>query len=308
MTQPTGLAQPHQPHLSIIIPAYNEAEAIGPVLDHLVALPLDKEVIVVNDGSSDNTSEVVRSKSGVRLVEHAYNIGNGAAIKSGIRAARGRVILMMDGDGQHKAEDVPRLVDCLTRYDMVVGARTKESETEAHRDAANALYNRIASYLVGRPIPDLTSGFRAVRAPIAKSFVYLLPNGFSYPTTLTLAVFRAGYTVRYEPIIAPARKGSSKIKLFEDGFGFLLTLARIGTLFAPMRIFLPLSAAMFVLGSVYALVWLILTGHLPNVAVTLLISGVLMFMLGLISEQIALLRMSQVSYFEHDEDHGRHES
>lgn len=302
LTQPTGLAQPYQPHLSIIIPAYNEAEAIGPVLDQLIALPLDKEVIVVSDGSSDNTSEIVRSRSGVRLVEHAYNIGNGAAIKSGIRAARGRLILMMDGDGQHKPEDVPRLVDCLTRYDMVVGARTKESETAAHRDAANALYNRIASYLVGRPIPDLTSGFRALRAPIAKSFVYLLPNGFSYPTTLTLAVFRAGYTVRYEPIIAPARKGSSKIKLFRDGFGFLLTLARIGTLFAPMRIFLPISTALFGVGLVYGAAVLILEHRFTNMPPLLMLMGLLMFMLGLISEQIALLRMSQVSYFEHDEE------
>jgi glycosyltransferase involved in cell wall biosynthesis len=291
----------HHPHVSIVIPVYNEAEAIGPVLDAILALPLDKEVIVVNDGSSDDTAGVAKARNGVRVIEHAYNIGNGAAVKSGIRAAKGAIILLMDGDGQHKPEDIARLVGCTERYDMVVGARTRASDTQVHRDLANGLYNRIASYLVDRPIPDLTSGFRAIRAPIAKRFLYLLPNGFSYPTTITLAMFRAGYTVRYEPIIAPARKGSSKIRLLRDGFGFLLTLARIGTLFAPMRIFLPISAAVFSVGAAYGAYLLIFQGRFTNMPVLLMLSGLMLFMLGLISEQIALLRMSQASYFEYEE-------
>ena len=259
---------------------------------------------MVNDGSTDQTAEVARSRSGVRLVEHAYNLGNGAAVKSGIRAARGTFLILMDGDGQHQPADIPRIAAGLERYDMVVGARTRDSETAAHRDLANGLYNLIASYLVGRRIPDLTSGFRGIKTSIAKRFVYLLPNGFSYPTTMTLALFRAGYTVLYEPIVAPARQGRSKIRLFRDGFGFLLTLMRIGTLFVPIRIFLPLSSMLFLVGMGYGIFLLVFRHRFTNMPPLLMISGLLLFMLGLISEQIALLRMSQASYFEHETDDG----
>lgn len=208
----------------------------------------------------------------------------------------------MDGDGQHQPADIARLVTGLERYDMVVGARTRDSETAAHRDLANGLYNLIASYLVGRRIPDLTSGFRGIKTSIAKRFVYLLPNGFSYPTTMTLALFRAGYTVLYEPIIAPARRGQSKIRLFRDGFGFLLTLMRIGTLFVPIRIFLPIAFVLFLVGIGYGIFLLIASHRFTNMPPLLMLSGLLLFMLGLISEQIALLRMSQASYFEHEFD------
>ncbi len=290
------------PRISIVIPAYNEGEALGPVLDQIQALPLDAEIIVVNDGSGDQTAAIVRARSGVRLVEHAYNIGNGAAVKSGIRAARGTVLILMDGDGQHQPADIARIAAGLERYDMVVGARSRDSETAAHRDLANGLYNLIASYLVGRRVPDLTSGFRGIKTSIAKRFVYLLPNGFSYPTTMTLALFRAGYTVLYEPIVAPARRGQSKIRLVRDGFGFLLTLMRIGTLFVPIRIFLPVASLFFLVGLAYGAFLLIVRHRFTNMPPLLMIAGLLLFMMGLISEQIALLRMSQASYFEHDFD------
>ncbi len=294
------------PALSIIIPAYNEAAVIGSVLDEILALGLDAEILVVDDGSTDGTSQEAGARAGVRVITHPYNIGNGAAVKTGIRNACGELILLMDGDGQHRPADIPRLLDGLDRYDMVVGARTRASNTERHRDIANWLYNRIASYITAYPVADLTSGFRALRAPIARSFVYLLPNGYSYPTTLTIALFRGGYSVRYEPIVAAARTGRSKIRLLRDGIGFLLTLLRIGTLFTPMRIFLPVSAALTLSGGLYVAYSLIALGRFSGFAGLLVLSGIMLFMLGLISEQIALLRMSQAS-FTHREDSFPHQ-
>jgi glycosyltransferase involved in cell wall biosynthesis len=294
------MAETGAPHVSIVIPAYNEAPVIGHVLDDIMALPLEAEIIVVDDGSTDETAEVVRARSGVSVISHPYNIGNGAAVKTGIRAAHGDVIVLMDGDGQHSPADIPRLVDRIGRYDMVVGARTADSATERHRDLANSLYNAIAGYIVGHPVKDLTSGFRAVRARLAKRFVYLLPNGFSYPTTITIAFFRAGHSVCYEPIVAQARAGRSKIRLLRDGLGFLLILLRIGTLFAPLRIFLPAAAALFSLGVGYGAYLLIFYSRFTNMSVLLIMSGFLLFMLGLISEQIALLRMSQAGYIRDD--------
>jgi glycosyltransferase involved in cell wall biosynthesis len=283
--------------LSIILPAYNEAGVIGKVLADIRALHPTAELIVVDDGSTDATVEQVAAVEGVRLVQHAYNIGNGAAIKSGMRAATGDVILMMDSDGQHQPADIERIIEPIVNghYDMVVGARTAESETEVHRDAANLLYNRLGTYIAQHKIEDLTSGFRALRAPIAKGFVGILPNGFSYPTTLTLAMFRSGFTVKYVPIVAKKRVGLSKIRLLRDGVGFLLTILRIGTLFAPMRIFLPLAIAVFSMGAVYGGYLLIFQGRFTNTPPLLLLSGILLFMMGLISEQIALLRLMQAN-------------
>jgi glycosyltransferase involved in cell wall biosynthesis len=289
------------PHVSIVIPAYDEEQVIGQVLDEILALKLDAEIVVVCDGATDNTAGVARERRGVRVIEHPYNIGNGAAVKTGIRAARGEVILLMDGDGQHKPSDIPRLLEQTTRYDMVVGARNSESDARVHRTVANTIYNTFASYIVGRRVDDLTSGFRAVRGRVAKGFAYLLPNGFSYPTTLTLALFRAGYSVRYEPIIAPARVGKSKIRLFQDGLGFLLTMMRIGTVFAPLRIFLPITLALVLPGSAFMAYSLILLHRFSSFAGVMILAGVFLFMLGLIAEQIALLRMSQIGYFYHED-------
>jgi glycosyltransferase involved in cell wall biosynthesis len=288
------------PDVSIIIPVYNEAASIGGVLDEIATLPLEAEVIVIDDGSQDDSAAVAGARPGVRVFQHPYNIGNGAAIKTGIWAARGRVIVMMDGDGQHQPADIPRLLAHTARYDMVVGARTPASESEQHRDLANRLYNLIATYLVGRKVEDLTSGFRAIRTPIARRFVYLLPNGFSYPTTLTLSIFRAGHSVRYEPIVALARQSRSKIRLMRDGPGFLLTMARIGTLFAPLKIFLPVAITLFVVGAGYGAFILLTMGRFSQMAGVTVLAGIMMFMLGLISEQIALLRMSQIGAFHDD--------
>jgi glycosyltransferase involved in cell wall biosynthesis len=291
------MKRPSTPHVSIVIPAYNEAGAIGPVLDQIIALDLGAEIIVVNDGSTDATSDVAGSRKGVRVIEHPYNIGNGASIKTGIRAAHGDVILMMDGDGQHKPADIPRLLGHMKRYDMVVGARTSESDAQVHRTFANQVYNTFASYIVAHKVEDLTSGFRAVRGPIARSFWYLLPNGFSYPTTLTLALFRGGFSVRYEPIVSPARTGKSKIKLVQDGPGFLLTMMRIATVFSPMKIFLPVTLALLAPGALYMTYSLAALHRFSSTSGIVILTGVFLFMLGLIAEQIALLRMSQIGHF-----------
>lgn len=288
--------RPEERFVSIIIPAYNEGAAIGEVLERLLALPLKTEIIVVDDGSQDDTRDIVAVYEDVRLIKHPYNIGNGAAIKTGIRVARGDVLLMMDGDGQHQPGDVPRLVSGVVDeyYDMVVGARTGESATTHHRNFANALYNALASYIANAKVDDLTSGFRAVRGDVARCFVNLLPNGFSYPTTLTLAAFRGGYSVKYEPIVVLKRTGRSKIRLIRDGLGFMLTILRIGTFFAPLRVFLPVALTLLGLGTGYGTYLLLFRHRFSNMAVLLIVTGMILFVLALISEQIALLRYSEL--------------
>ena len=231
--------------VSVVIPAYNEGRIIGKVIvqvrEVLLASSLDHEIIVVDDGSKDSTAEEAAA-AGAKVVRHPYNIGNGAAVKRGIRQATGDVIVLMDGDGQHDPKDILRLLAHIPEYEMVVGARTKESEAQVHRNLANRIYNSLASYIAGRTVEDLTSGFRAIDAGVAKRVSYLFPRGFSYPSTVTIALFHAGQSVKYVPIKASARVGKSKIRLLYDGFKFLLILARLGTLFTPLKLFLPLSA------------------------------------------------------------------
>lgn len=282
--------------LSIIIPAFNEEKVIAQVVREVCAVLNNEgcnfEVLVIDDGSEDDTAEVAES-AGARVLRHAYNIGNGAAIKHGIRWAQGAILVMMDGDGQHDAKDIPRLLQHIRKHQMVVGARNSNSDSELHRDLANRFYNTLATYVVGRRVEDLTSGFRAVHTNIAKRLVYLLPNGYSYPSTITIALFRSGYAVKYIPIKASARVGKSKIKLLRDGLGFLLIVTRIGVFFAPMRIFLPVAVITFLPGFLYAIYRLAIgrAWTLP-IAISVLI-GLLIFMLGLISEQIALLRIDR---------------
>ncbi len=276
--------------VSIIIPAYNEETVIGPLLEQVKAIEGLHEIIVVNDGSSDKTAEVVGAYPDVRLVNHPYNIGNGAAVKSGIRAATGDTILLMDGDGQHPPPEIPRLLEPLGSYDMVVGARTRASDSQWQRNLANRVFNAYAGYIVGYPVPDLTSGFRVLRADIARGFLYLLPNGFSYPTTLTIALFRAGYAVKYVPFAAPARVGKSKIMPLRDGLRFLLTLTRLAALFVPIKVFLPVSLSFLAVGGAYLLAIMALESRFSGVAGLIITVGVFIFLLGLISEQIALLR------------------
>ncbi|HXG50600.1 MAG TPA: glycosyltransferase family 2 protein [candidate division Zixibacteria bacterium] len=279
--------------LSIVIPVYNEAENLSEVLCKVRALNLSgTEVIVVDDGSTDNSAEVAM-EAGAKVIRHPYNIGNGAAVKTGMRAARGRLLLLMDGDGQHQPEDIPRLLAESDRFHMVVGARAKGSKLRLHRYAANAVYNLFASYVARFKVRDLTSGFRVMRRRDALRFIDLLPNTFSYPTTLTLAFLRSGLTVKYVPIQSLYRSGQSKISLMTDGIRFLLIIARIATLFTPFRVFLPVSLVFGFGGLGYYLYTYLTEGRFTNMAVFLLTTAVIVFMLGLISEQIALLRMEQ---------------
>jgi len=275
--------------VSIVIPAYNEAASIGAVVSELLASASWHEVIVVDDGSSDDTGARAAA-AGARVIRHPYNKGNGAAVKTGIRRATGAFVLIIDADGQHRPSDAVRLVARLDTYDLVVGARSNATQATLARRAGNALLNRIASYLTRQTIPDLTSGFRAARRECLVEFLHLLPNGFSTPTTTTLAFMKAGYSVRFEPIDAAARSGSSKIKLGSDGVQFFLILLKVITIFSPLRIFLPLSVAAFLAGGGYAL-WTILTqSHVTNSSVLLILLSVVIFLVGLVSEQISSLR------------------
>jgi glycosyltransferase involved in cell wall biosynthesis len=281
--------------LSIIIPVYNEAEKLRELLDNIRALRLaNSEIIVVDDGSTDSSVDVALA-GGANVLRHPYNIGNGAAIKSGIRAARGRLLVFLDGDGQHRPEDIPKLIAESRDYHMVVGARAKGSKRRLHRYAANAVYNLLASYVTQFKVKDLTSGFRLLSRLHALRFIDLLPNTFSYPTTLTLAFLRSGLTVKYVPIQTLYRSGQSKIILVTDGVRFLLIIIKIATSFAPFRVFLPVSGFFFFTGIGYYLYTYLTQGRFTNMAVFLLTTAVIVFMLGLVSEQIALLRMEQRS-------------
>lgn len=275
--------------VTVIIPAFNEADSIGPVLEALRAAAAWQEILVVDDGSGDDTGARARA-AGARVITHPYNKGNGAAVKSGIRAAAGEYILIMDGDGQHSAADARRLVASLGEYDLVVGARSPDGQASAARRVGNQVLNWLATYLTGRVIPDLTSGMRAASATCLREFLYLLPNGFSTPTTTTLACVKAGYSVKFEPIQAQARIGQSKIRFVSDGAAFFLILLKVITVFSPLRIFVPISVAAFSLGAAYALWTAVTQQHITNSSVLLIVLAVVIFLVGLVSEQISTLR------------------
>lgn len=277
--------------VSVVMPAYNEEAVIGSVLERVGKLENIYEIIVVDDCSKDNTVKVASQYNKVRVMRHPYNMGNGAAIKSGIREATGDIILLMDSDGQHPPEEITNLLQYIGPYDMVVGARNSFSEEATQRRIANNIFNTYASYIVGYPVPDLTSGFRALKANIAKNFVYLLPNGFSYPTTITIALFRAGYTVKYQPFASPARIGKSKIRPLKDGFRFLLTLTRLAVLFVPLKIFLPVSILLMLSGGSYVVLELLISQRFSGFGGLIASMGLFLFMMGLIAEQIAMLRL-----------------
>lgn len=275
--------------LSIILPAKNESAAIGVTVSGIRQHYPDAEVIVVNDGSTDSTAAVAEA-AGAKVVHHPYSKGNGAAIKTGARAASGEIIVFMDADGQHDPADIPRLLELIEQgHDMVVGARQKGSQASVGRGLANGLYNRLASWMTGHRVEDLTSGFRAVRANKFREFLYLLPNGFSYPTTSTMAFFRAGYSVAYVPIHAAQRIGKSHIRLLRDGARFLLIIFKIGTLFSPVKIFAPVALAMFLLASGWYGYTLYSFGRFTNMSALLYSGAVMVFLMGLISEQITAL-------------------
>ena len=274
---------------SVIVPAFNEAEAIGGVVAALRAGADWHEVIVVDDGSSDQTGERAR-QAGAIVVRHPYNKGNGAAVKSGIRRATGEHVLIVDGDGQHRPGDAARLVSRLADYDLVIGARSSATQATLARRLGNAALNGFAGYLAGRRIPDLTSGFRAARRTCLLEFLHLLPNGFSTPTTTTMAFLKAGYSVAFEPIEAERRTGQSKIKLARDGAKFFLILLKMITIFSPLRVFVPVSLFTFLAGALYA-VWTVWSqSHVTNSSVLLIMLAVVIFLVGLVSEQISALR------------------
>jgi glycosyltransferase involved in cell wall biosynthesis len=280
---------PMMTRLSVVLPAKNEAAAVGATVARLRELLPDAEVLVVNDGSSDATATVA-ADAGARVVSHPYSKGNGAAIKTGARAAGGDVIVFMDADGQHDPADIHRLLALIeSGHDLVVGARQKGSQASVGRGLANGFYNRLASWMTGHRVEDLTSGFRAVRADKFREFLYLLPNGFSYPTTSTMAFFRAGYSVAYVPIHAARRIGQSHIRLLRDGTRFLLIIFKIGTLFSPLKIFAPIALVLFSLASFwYGWTW-VHTGRFTNMSALLYTGSVMVFLMGLISEQITAL-------------------
>lgn len=275
--------------LSIILPAKNEAAAVARTVSVIRSTFPDAEVIVVNDGSSDDTAAMA-AQAGAKVISHPYTKGNGAAIKTGARAAAGDVIVFMDADGQHDPADTARLLEKLDEgHDMVVGARQKGSQASVGRGLANGFYNRLASWMTGHEVEDLTSGFRAVQAVKFREFVYLLPNGFSYPTTSTMAFFRAGYSVAYVPIHTAKRIGKSHIRLLRDGARFLLIIFKIGTLFSPLKIFAPAALLMFLLATGwYGWTWWHL-GRFTNMSALLYTGSIIAFMMGLISEQITAL-------------------
>lgn len=279
--------------ISIIIPVFNEAGKLQELLSHIRALRLaNSEIIVIDDGSTDGSADAAMN-GGANVIRHPYNIGNGAAIKTGIRAAHGRFLVLMDGDGQHRPEDIPKLIAESSNYHMVVGARAKGSKRRFHRYAANVVYNLFASYVTRFKVKDLTSGFRVLSRIDAMRFIDLLPNTFSYPTTLTLAFLRSGLTIKYVPIQTLYRAGQSKISLVTDGVRFLLIITKIATLFSPFRVFLPVSLFFFFAGIANYAYTFITQHRFTNMSVFLLTTAVIIFMLGLISEQIALLRMER---------------
>ena len=279
--------------VTVLMPAYNEELSIGNTISRIKELYPDFEVLVVDDGSTDNTLSAAMD-AGANVWPHPYNIGNGAAIKSGLRVAQGEWVIMMDADGQHDPADIARLLEFKDTYDMVVGARSSSSETALHRDLANNVYNWFASYVTHFRVEDLTSGFRMVRRSTVRQFIYLLPNTFSYPSTLTMAYLRSGRSIKYLPITTKYRIGKSKIKLLQDGTRFFLIITKIATLFSPLRVFLPVSGAFFITALVYYLYTFVTSGRFTNMSALLFNSAIIIFLIGLVAEQISQMRYDRV--------------
>lgn len=282
-------------NLSLILPARNEAGGLRRMLPELVTILPDAEIIVVNDGSDDDTLAVC-AEYPVRVVSHPYPKGNGAAVKSGARAAHRDILIFMDADGQHKPDDIPALLAKFAEgYDMVVGARQTGSHAGAHRAVANDLFSSFATWMVQQTVEDLTSGFRVVKSQKFRKFLYLLPNGFSYPTTITMSFFRAGFSVAYLPIHTPRRStGKSHIRPVRDGARFLLIIIRIGTLYSPQKLFLPISAGFFLTGLGYYLYTYLSYTRFTNMSALLFISAILTFLIGIVSEQISALHYKDI--------------
>lgn len=273
---------------TIIIPAYNEDKGISAVIGGIYRINEKCEIIVVDDGSSDNTRKLA-SEAGARIIHHPYNKGYGASLKTGIRNAKTDVVLLMDADGQHKPDDAFKLLEYMNEYDMVVGSRTGNSHVSALRRPGKKILSIVANYLAGTKIPDLNSGFRAIKRDMVLDFMHILPNGFSFTTTITLAALTSGYSVKYIPIEAPKRVGSSKIRPFRDGFRFIMLIIRTISLFNPMKIVLPVSTLLCTAGLLYAIDSVLQVNHIPSGALLFLLSGLIIFFFGIISDQISVL-------------------
>jgi glycosyltransferase involved in cell wall biosynthesis len=279
--------------VSVIIPAYNEAETIRDVIIKVKEIDPEFEIIVVNDGSKDQTGEIAR-EAGAIVYSHPYNIGNGASIKSGIRIASGDILVFIDGDGQHDPNDIAKMLQYFPEYDMVVGARSKTSQVSIFRGLGNRMLNWLAGYVAKFRVQDLTSGFRAVKAEIAQSLLYLLPNTYSYPTTMTLGVLRNGKSLKYLPINAEKRKkGKSNISISRDGVRFFMIITKICALYSPFRNFLPVSFFIFLIGFIYYLVTFFTYGRFTNMSALLFTTSIIVFFMGIISEQISQMRFEK---------------
>ena len=276
------------PECTIIIPAYNEEEGIRSVINGLKRMRDKCVILVVDDGSTDNTFKYA-SESGVRVVHHPYNKGYGAALKTGIRNAKTDVVLLMDADGQHRPDDACKILQYMDEYDMVVGSRTNNSNVSLLRKPGKKILSVIANYLSGTDIPDLNSGFRALKKSVAMDFMHILPNSFSFTTTITLATLTSGYSVKYVPIDAPKRIGKSKIKPFRDGSKFVFLIIRTIALFNPLKVVLPISLFLLISGALYTIYAIIFYGRISNSAILLSISGIIIFFFGIISDQISVL-------------------
>lgn len=280
---------PREYSLSIVLPCYNEAHNLDALLSKLKQVQPDAELLLIDDCSSDNSCEIARQNA-IKVVSHLRNMGNGACIKTGIRNALGDVVIFMDADGQHDPDDIEALLDKLdTGYDMVVGARSQDSHASFLRKVGNNFYNKIASYMTRYKIEDLTSGFRAVRAHKFREFVHLYPNGFSYPTTCTMAFIRSGYQVGYSPIVAGTRGGKSHLSPIRDGLRFLIIIFKVGTLYSPLKLFIPISLVHFLTGVSYYMYTYFTAGRFTNMSALLIIAAMLIFLIGLVSEQITAL-------------------
>ena len=277
------------PSLSIVLPCLNEALNLVALLPKLKQAQPHAEILVVDDGSTDDSAKICQ-QHGIRVVSHPHPLGNGAAIKAGAREAQGDIIVFMDADGQHQPDDIQRLLNKLDEgYDMVVGARQSHTHASTKRLIGNTLFNKLASLMTGHKIDDLTSGFRAVRAKHFKKFLYLLPNGFSYPTTSTMAFFRSALPVSYIPIQAGKRDGKSKIKIIKDGLRFFIIILKIGALFSPMRLFLPISAVFFLIGLINHISTYITSNGFSKGSLLMYVGGIFIFLMGILSEQISSL-------------------
>ena len=276
--------------ISIILPTYNEAATIDDIIKRIKNVNSDFEIIVVDDGSTDNSAKIAE-KAGARVIRHPYNIGNGAAVKTGARNAEGDVLVFMDADGQHQPEDIPKLLEYLPEYDMVVGARTKQSKVSAFRTFGNTGLRKIAEFLSNQKIPDLTSGFRVVKKDRFIEFLHILPNRYSYPTTITIATLKAGYFIKYVPLdsIRKRTKGKSNLKPFRDGFRFINIMIRIIMLFNPQKIFMPTGLTTIFIGICLAIWQLLYRDGIHGSPIIVCIIGVFIVMFGLLAEQISYL-------------------